>query len=62
MTRQGWDRAEYRCGSCGHTFTSETEDQHIIQLAWHQNAHALVSMLTPELRQQVRALLTKDPE
>lgn len=60
MSAQGWDRADYQCGTCGHTFTATSEQDYFIRLSWHQNAHALVSMLTPEIREQVRALLELD--
>lgn len=59
---QGWTTADYRCGTCGHTFTATTEDEYVILHATHLNAHALVSMLTPELKAQVLTLLQHETE
>ncbi len=60
MSGQGWNQAEFRCGTCGHRFTAATDQEYVTLYSQHLNAHALVAMLTPELREEVRALLEKE--
>ena len=62
MSGQGWEQAEFRCGTCGHSFTAETEQEYVNRYSHHLNAHALVAMLTPDMRKEVRALLVLDED
>lgn len=59
MANQGWDRADYSCGSCGHTFTAATEHEYIGYFTAHAQAHEIVDALSssPQLLDHVKQLL-----
>lgn len=59
-SQQAWDQADYRCGSCGRTFTATNEQEYVNLYSQHLNAHALLTMLTPESRAELLALLLRD--
>lgn len=63
MTTQGWDRADFRCGRCGHTFTATTEAEYLRALPLHMAAHDIAAALlaSPELRDQALKLLGLTP-
>lgn len=52
-SRQGWSRADHRCGRCGDTFTATTEEEFILRLSAHELAHDLIEAATPELRRRL---------
>lgn len=58
MSTQAWTQADFSCGSCGHRFTATTEQEYLIRFSIHHSAHDLVARLTPELRDEVRGLLS----
>lgn len=60
---QGWDRADHRCGRCGHTFTSTTPADFVARYSTHDLAHAIVDALSADrfsadLGKQVARLLS----
>jgi len=57
MTGQAWEQADFSCGTCGHCFTAATEQEYVNLYSQHLNAHALLAMLTPGMREELRALL-----
>jgi hypothetical protein len=50
VTGQGWDRADFHCGRCGHHITATTEEQYLVRVTAHSLAHDLMDASTPELR------------
>jgi hypothetical protein len=48
--KQGWSRADFRCGRCGDRVTAETEDEYVTRVTAHKTAHDLMDATTPELR------------
>jgi hypothetical protein len=59
---QGWDRADFRCGRCGHTFTATTEDDYVTRRVAHTTAHDLLDASTPELRAKLISLALAEVE
>lgn len=59
MTSQGWDRADYSCGRCLHTFTATTEPEYLAAHLVHQTAHEIADGLLamPHVLDQVLQLL-----
>ena len=55
--RQGWDRADYRCGRCGAGFTATTEAGYVTAYQAHKDAHAILDRMTPEQREALDRLL-----
>lgn len=61
MSGQGWDNAEFRCGSCGDSFTATTEQEYVNRYSAHVNAHALVSLMSPEAIAELKSILARFP-
>lgn len=36
MAQQGWDKADFHCGRCRHTFTATTEEEYVRLYAEHK--------------------------
>ena len=50
MTKQGWNRADFRCGRCGEHITATTKDEYVILVTAHRTVHDLLDAASPELR------------
>jgi hypothetical protein len=57
VTAQGWDRADFSCGRCGHIFSATTEQDYLIRRTLHDSAHDLVVMMPEQLRVEVLRIL-----
>ena len=55
--RQGWDLATFRCGRCGYRFSTNSEADYVTRVADHTEAHDLVSMVAPALRDELTRLM-----
>ena len=57
--QQGWDRADFSCGRCGHKDTTTTEAAYARAYQLHQCAHDVAALLlsSPEIRGQVLRIL-----
>ena len=57
MSGQGWESAEFRCGTCGDSFIAETEQEYVNRYSAHLNAHALIAMLSPDALRELVSIL-----
>lgn len=59
MTRpqQGWSRADFRCGLCGHRFTSATEADYNERRDVHRRFHVLVNTANPDQLDELQLVI-----